>query len=227
MQGFSPLAPCFIILSNYLHRFAHQASVHWQDVIASAINQETFGGVLRASPPLIQTHWEARLMFILIKSNHSFWHFDIWCQIVLVVFTLIILVTVLFDSMCTEAMPASVLVSLTTRFSISPLEKKALCICDCEASEWCITGAATVVCQGRGAHCVLMTPPINTQLLALSVASSMLYKNQKHVKICPELNTTYSSPQGYYSNLVKALGKSTAPAAAQWEEVAGGGMWMS
>ncbi len=66
--------------------------------------------------------------------------------------------------------------------------------------------------------------PINIQLLVPTVASSMLYKNQKHVKICPELNTKYSSPQGYYSNLVKALGKSTAPAAARWGEVAGGGM---
>lgn len=73
-----------------------------------------------------------------------------------------------------------------------------------------------------------MRPPalINIQLLAPGVASSMFYKNQKHIKkkICPELNITYSSPQGYYSNLVKALGKSTAPAAAQWGEVAGGGM---
>lgn len=65
---------------------------------------------------------------------------------------------------------------------------------------------------------------INIQLLVLSVASSMSYKNQKHVKICLKLNTKYSSPQGYYSNLVKALGKSTVPAAAQWGEVAGGGM---
>lgn len=64
----------------------------------------------------------------------------------------------------------------------------------------------------------------NIQLLAPSVSPSTLYKNPKHVKICLELNTTYSSPQGYYSNLVKALGKSTAPAEAQWGEVAGGGM---
>lgn len=66
------MTPCFIILSNYLHRFAHQASVHWRDVIASAINQETFGGVSRVSAPLMQKHWEAKLMLILINLIISF-----------------------------------------------------------------------------------------------------------------------------------------------------------
>lgn len=50
-------------------------------------------------------------------------------------------------------------------------------------------------------------------------------RTKKHIKNRPELNTTYSRPQGYYSNSVKALGKSTAPAAVQWgKAVAGGGM---
>lgn len=81
MQGFIPSAPCFIILSNYLHRFAHQASVHWQDVIASAINQETFEGVSRAPAPLIQTQSDARLMFILINPiiHSDIVIFDVLC----------------------------------------------------------------------------------------------------------------------------------------------------
>lgn len=45
---------------------------------------------------------------------------------VLVVLTLIVLVTVLFDKMCKEAMPASVFVSLTSTFALSPLERKTL-----------------------------------------------------------------------------------------------------
>lgn len=98
MQGFIPLAPCFIILSNYLHRFAHQASVHWQDVIASAINQETFGGVSRASSPLIQTHWEAGLMLTLINpiTHLDILIFDVLSLRlnVLLLLTLIIPVTV-------------------------------------------------------------------------------------------------------------------------------------
>lgn len=75
MQGFvPPLTPCFIILSNYLHRFAHQTSVHWQDVIASAINQETFGGIRRDPSPLLQTPCEAILTSIL---TDLIIHFDI------------------------------------------------------------------------------------------------------------------------------------------------------
>lgn len=70
------------------------------------------------------------------------------------------------------------------------------------------------------AHCVFNKVFESTQPLT----SSRLYQIQKHVKFILEPDSTYSSPQGYYSNLVKALGKSTAPAAAQWGEVAGGGM---
>ena len=143
MRGFIPSAPCFIILSNYLHRFAHQASVHWQDVIASAINQETFGGVWRVPAPLIQTHWEAGLMFILINPII---HFDILiCDVlalqlnVLVVLTQISPVTGLFDSICTALMSASVSISLPgSRVALSPLDGGvgggALCICDWDAT---------------------------------------------------------------------------------------------
>lgn len=46
----------------------------------------------------------------------------------------------------------------------------------------------------------------------------------KHVESRLQLSATHFSPQGYYSNLVKALHKSTAPAAAQCGEVARGGM---
>lgn len=236
MQGFIPLAPCFIILSNYLHRFAHQASVHWQDVIASAINQETFGGVWRVPAPLIQTHWEARLMFILINPII---HFDILIfdvlslQLnVLVVLTQIIPVTVLFDNTCTEPTSSSFFVSLTvSRFTLSSLEKKST-LHLWLGCHWVMHYGYSHSCLPRSRSTLRLneTPAlINIQQLAPSVASSTLYKTPpKHVKTCLEhMNTTYSSPQGYYSNLVKALGKSTAPAAAQWGEVAGGGMWMS
>lgn len=65
---------------------------------------------------------------------------------------------------------------------------------------------------------------LNIKLLAPSVARYMWLRKKTHVGIYLELNAAYSGPQGYYSNLVKALGKSTAPAVAQWREVAGGGM---
>lgn len=189
MQRFIPLAPCFIILSNYLHRFAHQASVHWQDVIASAINQETFGGVSRAPAPLIQTHWEARLMFILIKSII---HFDILIfdllslQLhVLVVVKPIVPVTVLFDSKCTQAFPAYVFVSLIgSRFALSPLEKKSTLhlwlgchwVMHYRYSQSCLPRSRSTLCLNEAPAL------INFQLLASSVASSMLYKNQKTCK---------------------------------------------
>ncbi len=47
---------------------------------------------------------------------------------VLVGLTLIIPVNVLFDNMCTEAMPASLFVSLTSRFALSPKKHSAFVI---------------------------------------------------------------------------------------------------
>lgn len=158
MQGFIPLTPCFIILSNYLHRFAHQASVHWQDVIASAINQETFWGRLESSFSINTNTLRSQAYVHIDKSNHSFWHFifDVLSlQLnVLVVLTLIIPVW----QHVYRSSAAPVFISLKSGFALSPLEKKALCICDWVATEWCITDTATVVCQGQGAHCVLMRP---------------------------------------------------------------------
>ena len=83
--------------------------------------------------------------------------------------------------------------------------------------------------MGQGALCALMRAPalINIHLLAPPTVTPHLCcgRTKKHVKTRLELNTAYSCPQGYYSNSVKALGKSTAPAAEQWgEAVAGGGM---
>lgn len=231
MQGFIPLTHCFIILSNYLHRFAHQASVHWQDVIASAINQETFGGVWRAPSPLIQTHWEARLMFTLINPIV---HFDI-LYLMCSVSSLMLWYT---DNSCRCFVPrhvygsnaASIFVSLTSRFAklVPTWEKSTLhlwlgchCVMHYGYSHSCLPRSRSALCLNEALAL------INIQLLAPSVASHVVQKPQKHVKIRPQLKTTYSS-LGYYSNLVKALGKSTAPtAAAQWGELAGGGMWMS
>lgn len=48
---------------------------------------------------------------------------------------LLILVTIAFDNMCTEAMLASVFVSFMSRVALSPLEEKTLSICDWDATE--------------------------------------------------------------------------------------------
>lgn len=68
-------------------------------------------------------------MFVLITPII---HFDILIFYVLnlqldvlVVLTLIIPVNVVFDNMRTEARPASIFVSLTSRLALSPLEKKS------------------------------------------------------------------------------------------------------
>lgn len=55
---------------------------------------------------------------------------------------------------------ATVSVSLTSILAMSPLEKKKHFAFDCDATEGCITGTATVVCQGQEAHCVLMRPQL-------------------------------------------------------------------
>lgn len=65
---------------------------------------------------------------------------------------------------------------------------------------------------------------INIQLLGPIVASITVCCTKKHVKSHPQPKTLYSTLQGYFSNLVKALGNPTAPTAVQWGEDAGGEM---
>lgn len=183
MQGFIPPALCFIILSNYLHRFAHQASVHSHDVIAPAINQETFWGISRASPPSIPAHREAGLMFLLIHSDVLMLDAPSLPLDASVAATLISLVAALFDNVCLRLC----LIMPGRGSSEAPLQKENT-LHMWLGYRWVMHYGCSHSClpRSRSTLCLNDAPAlVNIQLLAPSASSPMCVQKPKTCRIVP------------------------------------------